>query len=220
METFSESKIKIINEITTDEPDVRSSYLKRYSSQIEDFGIGMAKAILSWRELDARSEKETPRAWVSALVYCAITLHIQSMRLFLSGHPIAAGNLSRQVTEGIALALLCSSKQLTVLQRFFEDKYSPNDSVRDLLRHYKKIGLRKDGVTVLKTAQNFYHKYSHPKKMTIAEVTSFSENGLYVGASFDEGKVSEYDKEVAGRVSLAGVFENFFEAVKFNVSIW
>ena len=220
METFLESKIKIINEITTDEPEVRSSYLKRYSAKVEEFGIGMAKAILAWRDLDAGSGKEEPRAWVSALVYGSITLHIQSMRLFLSGHPIAAGNLSRQVIEGIALALLCSSKQLTVLQRFIEDKYSPNDAVRDLLRHYEKLGLRENVVNVLKAAQNFYHKYSHPTKMTIAEITSFSENKLYVGASFDEGKVSEYDKEVSGRLSLAGVFENFVEAVKFNVSKW
>ena len=158
----------------------------------------MSKANSAWRNLDAGSGKEEPRAWVSALVYGAITLHIQSMRLFQSGHPIAAGNLSRQVIEGISLALLSSSKQLPVLQQFIEDKYSPNYAVRDLLRHYKKLGLREDCVNVLKSAQNFYHKYSHPTKMTIAEITSFSENGLYVGASFDEGKVSEYDKEVSG----------------------
>jgi len=218
VETFDESKRKILAELTSDEPDVRDSYLKRYAAQIEEFGVTMANAVLAWRELDAGSEKEEGRAYVSALVYCAITLHIQSMRLFLSGHPIAAGNLSRQVVEAIALALLCSSKQLEVLERFIEDKYSPNDAVRDLVRHYEKLGLRKDGVEVLKDAQNFFHKFSHPTKMTIAEITSFSVEGLYVGASFDDGKVVEYDKEVSGRVSLAGVFANFVEAVKMNVA--
>jgi hypothetical protein len=141
------------------------------------------------------------------------------MRLFLSGHPIAAGNLSRQVVEAIALALLCSSKQLTVLQRFKEDNYS-HDAVHDLLKHYEKLGLRKDGVEVLSGAQAFFHKFSHPTKMTIAAITSFSVEGLYVGASFDDGKVAEYDKEVSGRVSLAGVFANFVEAVKVNVALW
>ena len=124
MESFAESKKKIVAEITSDEPDVRRSYLERYAEQINDFGTGMANAVLAWRDLDAGSEKEEGRAYVSALVYCAITLHIQSMRLFLSGHPIAAGNLSRQVIESIALALLCSSKQFPVLQLFIEDKYS------------------------------------------------------------------------------------------------
>ena len=220
MESFAESKKKIVAEITSDEPDVRRSYLERYSEQVNDFATGMANAVLAWRDLDAGSEKEEARAYVSALVYCALTLHIQSMRLFLSGHPIAAGNLSRQVIEAIALALLCSSKQLTVLQRFIEDKYSPNDAVRDLLKHYKKLGLRKDGVEVLKVAQEFFHKFSHPTKMTIAAITSFSVEGLYVGASFDDGKVAEYDKEVSGRVSLSGVFANFVEAVNANVAKW
>jgi len=142
------------------------------------------------------------------------------MRLFLSGYPIAAGNLSRQVVEAVALALLCSSKQLTVLKRFIEDEYSSNDAVPDLLRHYEKLGLRKDGVEVLKNAQTFFHKFSHPTKMTIAAITSFSVEGLYVGASFDDGKVAEYDKEVLGRISLASVFTNFVEAVKVNVAKW
>ena len=122
--------------------------------------------------------------------------------------------------EAIALALLCSSKQLKVLKRFIEDKYFPSDAVRDLLRHYGKLGLREDGVRVLKDAQVFFHKLSHPTKMTIAEITSLSVEGLYVGGSFDEGKVFEYDNEVYGRVSLARVFANFVEAVKSNVAKW
>lgn len=220
MESFEESRRKIIAEITSDEPEVRGAYLEMYSEQVEEFGSGMANAILAWREIDANSEKEEDRAYVSALVYCAITLHIQSMRLFLSGHLIAAGNLSRQVIEAIAMALLCSSRQLTVLQRFIRDEYSPNKAVRDLLRHYEELGLRKDGVEILERAQFFFHKFSHPSKLTLGAITSFSEEGLYVGASFDEGKVTEYDKEIAGRVSLAGVFENFVEAVKVNIATW
>lgn len=90
----------------------------------------------------------------------------------------------------------------------------------DLLRHYEKLGLRKDGVEVLNGAQAFFHKFSHPTKMTIAAITSFSVEGLYVGASFDDGKVAEYDKEVSGRVSLVGVFANFVEAVKVNFALW
>ena len=180
----------------------------------------MAAAVLAWRDLDAGSEKEEGRAYVSALVYCAITLHLQSMKLFLSGHPVAAGNLSRQVVEAIALALLCSSKQSTVLRRFIKDEYSANHAVRDLLKDYEKLGLRKDGVEVLKDAQAFFHKFSHVTKMTIAAFTSFSVEGLYVGASFDDGKVAEYDTEVSGRVRLAKVFANFVEAVKANVAKW
>jgi hypothetical protein len=56
--------------------------------------------------------------------------------------------------------------------------------------------------------------------MTIASYVSFQELGLYVGASFDEGKVEAYRKEVEGRVSLASTFHNFVEGVKINLSQW
>lgn len=90
---MSESKAKTIAEITTDDPEVRGAYLRRYSTQMEDFAKAMAAAVLSWRELDAGSEHDEGRAYVSALVYCAITLYIQSMKLLLSGHLIPARNL-------------------------------------------------------------------------------------------------------------------------------
>src|SRR5258707_3090282 len=41
---------------------------------------------------------------------------------------IAAGNLFRQVIESIALSLLCSGKDLAVLEQFMENKYSSTRS--------------------------------------------------------------------------------------------
>ncbi len=220
MESFDEAKEKIVAEITSDDTDVRNSYLERYTQQLDEFGDAMARALLAWRELDSGSEKEAKKAYLSAMVYCAITLHIQSMRLFLSGHPIAAGNLSRQVIEAMALALLASSKELSVLDRFIEDKYSSSVAVRDLLKHKKKVGLMDKGADILQDAQNFFHKFSHPTKMTIALITSFSEDGLYVGASFDEGKTNEYDQEIGFRIYLAKEFVNFIEITKQNIDKW
>ncbi len=82
---------------------------------------------------------------------------------------------------------------------------------------FGKLGLRKDGVEGLATALDFFHKYSHPIRLTIAAITSFSVEGLCVGASYDDGKVGEYEKEVSGRVTLGSVFSNFIAAVKTNV---
>lgn len=220
MESFDESKAKIISEIISDEPDVRKSYLERYEQHLDEFGHAMTNALMVWRELDFGSEKDVRKAFLSALVYCAITLHIQSMRLFLSGHPIAAGNLSRQVVEALALALLSSSSELTVLDRFIEEKYSPNVAVRDLLKHKAKVGLLDAGAKVLQDAQAHFHKFSHPTMMTIASVTSFSEDGSYVGAAFDEGKVEGYDDEFEFRMYLAREFANFVETTRQNLSKW
>ena len=141
------------------------------------------------------------------------------MKLFLSGHIVAAGNISRQVVESIALALVCSGKDLPILARFMKGEYSTNRAVHDVWRHRKKLGLN-DGVESLRTTQEFYDKYSHPTRLTIATFMSFSEGGLYVGAAFDEGKVEAYKMEVNGRVGLARIFPNFVDGIIANVAKW
>jgi len=220
METLTEARDKILIEITSDDRDVRNEYLKRFEGQAKSFSAAMGEAVMVWRSLDGQVGQNEKFAYVSGLVYTAITLQILSMKLLLSGQPVAAGNLFRQVLESIALALLCSSKDLDVLRRFMDEKYLTNNAIRDVLRHRKRLGLLGEGVKVLEKAQMFYHKLSHPTKFTIAYVMSFSTKDLYVGASFDEGKVFAYAKEIKGRIGLANVFPNFVQAVKANVAKW
>jgi hypothetical protein len=220
MESFDDAKRMILREITTDDPDVRASFLKRYTAQAERFAGHMAQAMLAWRQLAAKVDEHPKLVFVVNIVYCAIALHIQSVKLFLSGQIVAAGNLTRQVLEAIATALLSSGKELDVLDRFVADQYSTKNAVRHVLRKWEKLNLLKPGVAALAEAEEFYHLYSHMSKMTVASVTSFAENALYVGASFDEGKLDAYDKEMQSRVDLAAVFPNFVEAVTTNVGKW
>lgn len=221
METVEQARETILKELTSDDSEVRSDYLKLFEADAKAFADAMAQAFMKWRTFDNEVKGNERRAHVSALVYTAITLHILSLKLFLSGQTVAAGNLFRQVIESIALALLCSGKDLDVLKRFMEDKYSSTDAVRDVLRHDKKLSLKGDALEALKNSQEFYHKYSHVTKMTIATGMSFSEKGgLYVGASYDKGKVEAYTKEVKGRLSLAKVFPNFIDGVAANVAKW
>ena len=220
MESLPEAKQVIFREITGDEPEVRNNFLNRYSVQVDQFSEHMAHAIVAWRELTKKADKHDKYVFIINMVYCAISLNIQSMKLFLAGHIVAAGNLSRQIIEAISLSLLSSGKELNILDRFVDDRYSTNDAVRDIQRHWAKLNLLKPGVDALKNAEKFYHQYSHMSKMTIASVTPFIEGGFYVGASFDEGKLDAYDEEIKSRLSLAEVFPNFVEVVSVNLSKW
>ncbi len=221
METFDQAQAEIFREITSDDSEVRGEYLKNFEGAAKRFAVSMAKAFMKWRNLANDVKGDERRAYVSALVYVAITLHVLSTKDFLAGQPVAAGNLSRQVLECIALAFLCSSKELDILKRFMEDKYSSNYAIRDVLRYHEKLSLKGDALEAMKSSQDFYHEYSHITKMTIAEAMSFSqEGGLYVGASFDDGKLDAYEKEINLRVSLADVFPNFVDGVSVNVAQW
>lgn len=220
MESFNQARETIYMELISDDSEVRSEYLALFEPNVGDFSEAMAQAVMAWRTLDTEVKGDEKRAYVAALVCTAFTMHILSFKLFLSGHTVAAGNAFRQVLESIALALLCASKGLGILERFMDDRYSANDAVRDVLRNRKQLGLRDDGLQALKSSQEFYHKYSHITRLTLTTIISFSEDGTYVGASFDKGKIEAYRKEVESRVGLAKVFANFVEAVKANVAKW
>lgn len=221
IETFEETREKILTELTSDDADVRAEFVKIFETDTKVFCEAMADAIIKWRSLDADSQGNEKRAYISAMVFTAISLHILSLKLFLSGQAVASGSLFRQVVESIALALVCSGKDLGMLERFMENEYSTNVAVRDVLRHSERLGLKDDGVQALRDAQKFYDNYSHITILTIAAGMSFSEkSGLYVGAAFDEGKVEAYRKEARGRVSLAEVFPNFVEGVIANIAKW
>lgn len=218
METQGEAQQIILQELESDDSKSRAEFFKHFQEQAVEFSNAMAEAFINWRLLDENPEKDERRAYVSAIIYMAISLHILSMKNFLSGNLIGAGNLMRQVVESIVLALLCSEKDLGILEKFKRGKYSTNRAVQDALRNKKKLGLKEEGIKALKNTQNFYHEYSHPTHLTIATLFSFENPGdLYMGSSFDEGKLKEYKKEVDGRVSLAKVFPNFVDGVRNNL---
>lgn len=122
MEDYTSIHKTISIETTKDIPDVRLSFLKKYGNQVNKFIDEMSHAFLKWRSLDSETGENEKKAHVSALVYSAINLHIVSMKLFLSGYIVAAGNLERQVIETIALAILCASKSIDVLERYIQNK--------------------------------------------------------------------------------------------------
>jgi hypothetical protein len=139
----------------------------------------------------------------------------------MSGYTVTSGSLFRQVLEGISLALLCSTKSLTVLDRFMNDKYSVNSAVGDLVKHSKAVQVKTEAVQTTQLAYKFYHKYAHLSKPTIAAGANFARGGVpNVGAYFDLAKLAEYRKEVKGRVSLARVLPNIVMRIAQNVVVW
>lgn len=209
MEIAKTIRQKIHVATTSEDVDVRAAYLSTFDVEIEQFVEGMAKAFERWQKLDEGSSAEPRRAYASALVYSAITLHISSMNLFLSGWLVAAGNLQRQVLESIALAFLVSARHLRVLEQYSAGSYSSSKAPGQLLRHHASLGLNKEAVEILNSAIDFYHNWSHANLMTIATHMQGKGENIYVGAAFDENRREQYQKEARGRANLASVFENF-----------
>lgn len=221
MDTYIEAHKKVFIEVISNSDDVRAEYLANYREAASRFSLAMSQALTTWHQFDfGGGERAAEMACVTSLTYSAITLHIQSMKLFLSGCPVAAGNLSRQVVETIALALLCSVKNLPVAQKFLADQYSARDAVRDIRLHQEELDLSPEALECLEKCQRFYHLYSHPTKMTVASYMSYSDEGLYIGAAFDEGKLAFYEKEIERRVQLADIFPELLGKVRKQLQAW
>jgi hypothetical protein len=229
---------KILEEVSQDDDKVRDRFLGEFRQETGEFAQHMADALLRWITLieeiapDKRANEnisefspnknaffKSREDYVAAFVYSAIALHIESMQLFLSGHMIAAGNLMRQVLESIAMALLCSSPSLGILDKFIRGHFSTQKSIPELIKHANKLGLNKEAVKGLLRVQKVYHKYSHLSNLTLTSFLSLETKAdLYIGCSFDEGKVAGYRAGVASRVAFAKVFSNFVELVSRNIS--
>lgn len=181
METKEEAQKIILKQITSDDPEVRAEFLKLFKNEVPLFSEYMAETTLNWRKLDDNINANDELAYVSALVYSVLTLHVASTKLFLSGHLVAAGNLFRQVIEAIALSLLCSKKETGILDQFMNNLYSTQKAVDHALGQSDILVSNKDALETLKRSQKFYHLYSHISFMTISSITSFSDKNLYVG---------------------------------------
>lgn len=220
MEPYEHTQSQILNELLSDDSEIRTKYSKLFQQDVKVFVQDMAQAFTKYRNLEGVVQLDVNKSYVQAMVYAAFSLNIVSLKLFLSGFIVAAGNMMRQVSESIALALLCSGKDIKVLERFIEGKYSSSNAVQDVLRNSKQLGLNNDALKQLKDLQKFYHKYSHPTLSTLATLVSFSGIETYVGASFDENKIDIYRKEVKIRANLTKLFPEFIECVIFNIAKW
>lgn len=213
-------RIDLQEELTQDIPEIRNEFLKRFKQDIEEFIEYLITAYLSWQKIESMIKDDKKMAYIGALAFTALNLHIVSFKLFLSGYPVAAGNLQRQVIETLALLILCSEKSLDFLNRYITGKYSPNKAIKDLKKQQKKLAINENAVMALEKGHNFYHKYSHPSPMTIAEQIRFSDQALILGAAFDIVKIEEYSKEVNGKVGLARVIGNVIEGVTGKIANW
>src|SRR6266446_1859690 len=161
MDGYEVIRAAIEKEVTQDTGEIRSQFLQHFRKEALDFVEHIATAFREWQCLDSIIGHDVKRAHVAALIYSAINLYMLSFKLFLSGYPMASGNLQRQVVETIALAILCSDKSLGILDRYTKNTYSSNKALRDLQKYRKKLGLNEDGANALDKSRHFYHKYSH-----------------------------------------------------------
>lgn len=212
----------VLRDLRSSDEEARAAFEREFGSAVSEFAEATTTALDLWGQFrDPIEDTDERRVAVTAVAFTAINQNIASYKLFMSGHIVAAGALFRQVLEGVSLAFLCSTKSLSVLDRFLANKYSTNKAVGDLVRQAKKAHVNRDALQTVIDQYEFYHQYAHLTRLTIAAGANFSLGGLpNVGAHFDPGKIPEHGKEIRGRVRFAKILPNFVIGLTRNVAAW
>ena len=209
---------ELIKQAVLDFPNsVKSEFETQFDNELKEFIKAMGVAYDEWKVFDKTIVDEDD-AHISSLIYGSINMHCISMHLFICGFPISSGNIFRQVLESIAMAFLCSKKNLGFLKRYKENRYSTNKAVRDVIKKHKILNLNDDALQTLKKSREFYDKFSHPTLMTAAMHISLANPGeLYFGSAYDVAKLPQYKNEINSRLGLAKTLDNFIYGIRENL---
>ncbi len=192
-------------------------FVERFEDDIEAIAASVADAYEHWRAFDASINGNENRAYISGLIYGALSLHVSSTKLLIWGHLVPSGNTMRQVLEIIAMAFLASGPGLDFLERYTQGHYSTHLAIRDVIRHADRLNLDLGALEILKKSQKFYDNFSHPTLMTLGTLMEYDSGTTVFGASFDEGKIDAYEKEIMTRMQVAALFPNFIHGVRYNL---
>jgi hypothetical protein len=226
---------EIVKEIFNNNKDIIDEYSKNFSTEILDFAEEYAVGYKKYLELDrlVAETKNKQRAWVAGLSCLLFENLLTSFKLFILGYQVPSGNMMRQVIENVALATLCSldfeiiskrTKKETKTINFYQDfichkpEGQSHKAIHYLELNHQKINIQQDAIEVLKAARKFFHNYSHPSQLGMANMLSFQfSEKAFMGGSFDIGKMTEYKKELIHRINFSKILPNFIEGLIFRV---
>lgn len=209
----------VVKEIFDDDHWVKDEFSKYCAEEILEFGKVLAHSFVKFPQLDALTKNDEQAAFVAGFIHGIFDDLLTSMKLLVTGKLMASGNLMRQAIEGMAVALLCSSRNLILipaqkkkpptmvvywkLVKEDDKRVESNKSLRHLDLNCDNLGITRIGVQELAKARTMYHKFSHPGMMGIALRMSLGEVGpIFVGGGFDEAKLPGYKREIKERIEL------------------
>nr|WP_198980084.1 hypothetical protein [Herbaspirillum sp. ASV7] len=211
----------VYNEITLDEPSVRTEFMSRFEPDILRFASYMevAHSLLANYQQEIMEQQSLHHQLPTAFAQAALYMHTQSMRLYMTGHMIPSGNAFRQTLEAVAMMMLCSDRALPFARDFEEGRYSTNKAITHLQRNCHRWGVNKAAIQQLAASEQFCHHFSHVSKGTLAVMIRFADQRIFVGANFDEGKLESYQNDVGNRVNFAQLYPDVFTVVRKNLEL-
>lgn len=226
---------EIVKELFHDNSEVLNEFSGQFSKELLEFAELFSAAYKKHLELNhlIKDTENKQKAYVSGLTYLLLDNLLTSVKLFIMGYAIPSGNLMRQVIEAVALATLCSlkdkirittkknrTKDIHFYTSFVNHKSEAKSflALKHLEANFNNLGINEDAISALKKSKTFYHHYSHPGELSLASTISFEKSDkLFIGGSFDKGKMEEYKKELIQRINFCKILPNIIDGLIYRV---
>ncbi|RQT22117.1 hypothetical protein [Burkholderia contaminans] len=210
-----------------DDAAVRAEFAAHLGAELDQLAVALAPCF-EWTEpiTEAADRMGTQQAGLAAAFGLGVLDDLLvATKLLLSGKLAAAGNVMRQVIEGIAMAVLCAADAPLVIDQkktgpvmgcYWERAWTSHHSVqahhalKQLDWNAEQLGVARAAVERLAQAKQHYNPFSHCGWATIASRVARDTVGLvYLGGHFDEGKLDLYRSEMQERIGICSVLPQF-----------
>lgn len=214
----------VCRELLEDDRAVREPFAAALERELNDLAAALAVCFARLPPIHAAAS----RLKIQRVdLMCAFALGVLddlvvAAKLLLAGKVPASGNVMRQAIEGVAMAILCSTDELLVIEQrpnkapvsahyakkvwLNDDRVQGQHAVRQLTWNASKFELNADGVATLKRAQKFFHTFSHCGPFTVASRAAFEQPGhFHIGGHFETAKLDSYRAHIEQFIGLSSV---------------
>lgn len=210
------SKADFRKEVYTSHGKFRKKFKSRFLSQINEFIEEIFKTYEVFEIADGKCKGDKQKSHVVGYLFNAINNLVVSVNLLVSGYIVSSGNLMRHYTESVAIAILIANRKL----RFFEKLMSGEDSMHNpvglISKNIGNLKIRREGFAEFNKIYKFYHNYSHPSPLAVADMFNFADTNkseVYIGNHYDSTKDAAYTKEIKIRIGATKSLRNVIQGI-------
>ena len=204
----------VIHEIFDPDESVRAEFQNAVAAEAMAFAEAFAPVFALFLKFEMLCQGSRQKGIVGGLVHGVLDDCLTSVKLLLSGKLAPSGNLARQATEGICMAMMAAhphelefAKGTTAhyYQLFIDDdeRAQGNRAPHQVVHNATALGLSDEGAAQLKRNIEIHHPASHAGRFAMAGRMDLGPGGrIYFGGHFDGAKIDGYRLEIQDRIGI------------------
>lgn len=207
----------VLNELFDPEAEIKQKIQEVASAQLLEFAEAFAPVFETFQNFAKDCELSQQAALTAGLIHGVIDDLLVSVKLLLMGNLSASGNLVRQATEGICMAMLCAHPGTILVLRknrpqevnypklllASNEAIHGNKACAQLALNKERLDISSETVAQIKHAMSTHHSHSHAGFMAMVNRMDLSgASRIHYGGHFDPEKTGGYKAEIRQRTMI------------------